>query len=153
MAQAELVVLAAPLQSRAAVETLAGQFGALAWRPQPHRLMQFQAQLSFAATENLVLQLCSELARLPVSFECELRGEHEFTRILNVPGLGLATAQLDAAGEQVLRAGAIALAVKAAGSLRELESALRRLTLTAWDDQLEELRKPTVATLLARPAS
>jgi hypothetical protein len=115
--------------------------------------MQFQAQLSFTADENKVLQLCSQLARLPISFECELQGEHEFSRILHVPGLGLATAQLDAAGEQVLRAGAIAEAVKAAGSLRELESAIRRLTLTAWDDQLEELRKPTVATLLARPAS
>jgi hypothetical protein len=153
LAQAELVVLAAPLQSRAAVETLVGRFGTLAWRPQPHRIMQFQSQLSFAATENQVLQLCSDLARLPVSFECELRGEQEFSRILHVPGLGLATAQLDAAGEQVLRAGAIAEAVKAADSLRELESAIRRLTLTAWDDQLEELRKPTVATLLARPAS
>jgi hypothetical protein len=153
LAHAELVVLASPLQSRAAVETLLGPFGVPAWRPQPHRVMQFQTQIRFEASEDAVLKLCSQLARLPISFECEITGDHEFTRILHIPGLGLATAQLDAAGEQVLRAGAIIQAVKAADSLRELEAALRKLTLTAWDDQLEELRKPTVATLLARPAS
>ena len=91
------------------------------------------------------MRLIEDLMQLrKISFELALFGDKSFMgeRWVFSPALGLASIQIDQAGNQLLSESKLTTILRSSGdNSLKIERAIRRALLVEWDDEFEELRE------------
>lgn len=118
------------------------------WHAQPRAALCWQIKLEAEIDSNLIPDLASELSQVTKAFEITSL-DSPFEQFLFHAGLGMKRFELNAAGQVLIPAESIELALmKSGGNLKEFQSQLRLLQGTAWIDLMESYRHDEAVRLL-----
>jgi len=101
------------------------------------------------------MRVIESLSRIrQISFELAIFGDETFTgeRWVFSPKLGLASVQIDQAGNQMISELKLAAILRSSGdNALKIERAIRLALLTQWDDEFEELREQQMSQRRSLP--
>lgn len=142
-------MLSANKELKTEINQVLSEFGVFAtWSIQHKHLNAVCTSTRAQVSDSEAPQLASALRAFPIWFEMEVQSAHENCRYLFVPVLGLHRQQLGQAGEVLIRHEAIEQAIYlAAGSAKELERLIRKLSGQNHIDLLDELRIDDLRTI------